>query len=148
MEIVPTSYLESLKRYWRRRRYQKLSVNSNNIKRKMKVARLGDHGTRTTTHRRRACRIRRSLTTKLSALKVVSPTKLLALFHESYVEMMISLAGNVAKPNRVLAGKRVAKDKQISMVSNGTEERLVDSKLLLEIYKRLAASRQLQAAGY
>ncbi|KAF3431937.1 hypothetical protein FNV43_RR26673 [Rhamnella rubrinervis] len=109
----------------------------------MKVARLGDRGTRNASHgRRRAWRIRRCLMTKLRA---VSPTKLLAKFHESYVEMMISLAGNVGKPNRVLAGKRVAKDKQISMVSNGTEEHLVDSKLLLDTYKRLASSGQLSS---
>lgn len=139
MEIVPTSYSKNLMRYWRRRRYQRLS-RSNNIKRKMNVARLGDQGTRSstiTTRRRRSWRIRRCLTTKLSVLKVVSPARLLAKFHAYYVEMMVGLAGNVAKPNRIFAGKSVAKDKEISVVSSGTEGRLVDSKLLLEIYKRL-----------
>lgn len=127
MEMVSTSYYENTKRYWRRRRYQRLS-GSNNIKRKVKVERLGDKETRG------LCR-----SWKIRKLRV---SKLVAKFHDYYVDMMIGLAGNVAKSNRVgIAGKRVvAKDQQVSVVSCGEE---VDSRLVLEIYKRLAASRQV-----
>lgn len=59
---------------------------------------------------------------------------------------MVKLVSNVAKTANnggVLAGKNnVAKEKQISFVSCGEE---VDSKLVLEIYKRLADSRSLAA---
>lgn len=101
----------------------------------MKYTRLGDG-----TSPKRSWKIR---TFRKLRLRLVSPLKLLAKFHEAYVDMMIGLAGNVAKTNRVgmFAGKKVARENQISMVSSGEE--LVDSKLVLEIYKRLAASRQL-----
>lgn len=135
MEIVPTTYFDNLKRYWRRRRYRKLSGSNTIKKRKMKYTRLGDG-----TSPKRSWKIR---TFRKLRLRLVSPLKLLAKFHEAYVDMMIGLAGNVAKTNRVgmFAGKKVARENQISMVSSGEE--LVDSKLVLEIYKRLAASRQL-----
>ncbi|XP_015876716.3 uncharacterized protein LOC107413318 [Ziziphus jujuba] len=140
MEIVSPSYYENLKRYWRRRRYQRLS-GSNKIKRKLKVERLGDKE----THSRRRCSWKIRALPKLRVLKLVSPAKLLAKFHDSYVDMMIGLAGNVATSNRVgFARKRVvAKDQQISVVSCGEE---VDSRLVLEIYKRFAASRSQVAS--
>ncbi|KAH7516459.1 hypothetical protein FEM48_Zijuj10G0137400 [Ziziphus jujuba var. spinosa] len=122
------------------RRYQRLS-GSNKIKRKLKVERLGDNE----THSRRRCSWKIRALPKLRVLKLVSPAKLLAKFHDSYVDMMIGLAGNVATSKRVgFAGKRVvAKDQQISVVSCGEE---VDSRLVLEIYKRFAASRSQVAS--
>ncbi|KAH7516461.1 uncharacterized protein LOC107413320 [Ziziphus jujuba] len=140
MEIFEsqTTYFDNLKRYWRRRKYRKLS-GSRTIKRKMKYARLGD-GTSPSPSPRRSWKIR---TFPKLRLRLVSPLKLFAKFHEAYVDMMIGLAGNVAKSSRlgIFSGKKVASEKHISMVSSGEE--LVDSKLVLEIYNRLAASRQL-----
>lgn len=134
MEISPISYFENLKRYWRRRRYQKLS-GANIKKRKLQVTRLGDG---------KLCRHSKPRRTmpKLK-LRIVSPLHILSKFHDSYVEMTKGLASSVIKSANnggVLAGKKVAKEKQITLVSCGEE---VDSRLVLEIYKRLAASRSV-----
>lgn len=136
--IVPISYLEHLKRYWRRRRYQRLALSGANKKRKLQVTRLGDKGK---IFRHWKLRVVPKL-----RLKFVSPLKILARFHDSYVDLMVRLASNVAKftNNGVLAGKsKVAKEKQISFVYNGGEE--IDSKFVLELYKRIAASRSVAA---
>ncbi|KAF5470336.1 hypothetical protein F2P56_010856 [Juglans regia] len=116
MEIVnPSAYYENLKRYWRRRRYQRLNGENYSNKRKLKITRLGGSG------HRRQWRIRS--TPKLRLSFIVSPIKLLAKFHDSYVNMMLRLAGNVGKSNSVdlFGGKRVPKGRQISMVSGGEE---------------------------
>ncbi|XP_059441938.1 uncharacterized protein LOC132174246 [Corylus avellana] len=131
MKIVPSAYYESLKRYWRRRRYQRLINGAKSNRRKLKIARLGG-GTRT-------------LTSKVMRFNIntVSPIKLLAKLHDAYIDMMIPLASNVklGYPNNVdlFGGKRVPKGRrQISMASCGQE---VDGKLVLGIYKRIASSR-------
>ncbi|XP_041011499.1 uncharacterized protein LOC121255302 [Juglans microcarpa x Juglans regia] len=116
MEIVnPSAYYDKLKRYWRRRRYQRLNGENYSNKRKLKITRLGGSG------RRRQWRIRSSPKLRLSF--IVSPIKLLAKFHDSYVNMMLRLAGNVGKSNSVdlFGGKRVPKGRQISLVSGGEE---------------------------
>ncbi|PON34191.1 hypothetical protein PanWU01x14_346350 [Parasponia andersonii] len=141
MEIGPITYYESLKRYWRRRRYQRLH-GSNHTKRKVLITRLGDGGSR-----RRQWKMR-SYKPKLlvSLRRILSPLTLLAKFHDAYVDTMIWLAGNMATGAGAFAGKKVAKTKQISTVSsNADHQELVDSRLVLEIYKRLAASRQMAA---
>lgn len=113
MEIVPSAYYESLKRYWRRRRYRRLNGAKNN-RRKLKIARLGGG--------------RRTLTSKGMRfnINIVSPIKLLAKLHDAYVDMMIRLASNVklGYPNNVdlFGGKRVPKGRrQISMASCGQD---------------------------
>ncbi|GMN73866.1 hypothetical protein TIFTF001_053757 [Ficus carica] len=78
--------------------------------------------------------------------RLFSPLKALAKFHDTYVNMMVRLAGNVAHKSSgagAFAGKKVAKSKQMLVVSSGEE--LVDSKFVLEIYKGLAASRQMNS---
>jgi hypothetical protein len=98
MEIVPSEYYESLKRYWRRRKYQRLTNGGKNNGRKLKIAGLGGR-TRTSTSKGMEFNI-----------NIVSPIKLLAKFHDAYVDMMIRLAGNVGNPNNVglFGGNRVA----------------------------------------
>ncbi|GMY18460.1 hypothetical protein FCV25MIE_13699 [Fagus crenata] len=125
METVPSTYYGNLKRYWRRRRYQRLN-GANNNKRKLKITRLG--GTA-----RRLWRVRR--TPKLTLIKVVSlsPIKLLAKFHDAYVKMMIRLVSNVKNPKD---------DRRISVVSSGEE---VDGRFVLEIYKRIASTHEIPA---
>lgn len=134
MEIVPYAYYESLKRYWRRRRYQRLNgANYTTNRRKLRIARLGGNCSSTTSTGRRLWRVKSS--PKLSFDIILSPIKVLTKFHDAYVDMMIRLAGNVGNPNSVdlLGGKRVPKGRQISVVSCGEE---VEGRLVLEIYKR------------
>lgn len=143
MEIVPSAYYENLKRYWRRRRYQRLN-GANSNRRKLKIARLWGGGGGSTAHRRLW---RTGRTQKLIRfnINIVSPIKLLAKFHDAYVDMMIRLASNVGNPNNVdlFGGKRVPKGRQISMVSSCGQE--VDAKLVLEIYKRITSTREIAA---
>ncbi|KAK9277081.1 hypothetical protein L1049_006620 [Liquidambar formosana] len=135
MEIInPSSYYDSLKRYWRRRRYQRLN-GANTNKRKLKIMRLGGNCRRRLWTIRAIPRLR---------LRLISPIKLLAKFHDAYINMMIRLACNVQNSNRTGAfrGKRIARGCQISMASSGEE---VDSRLVLEIYKRMVSTREVAA---
>ena len=61
------------------------------------------------------------------------------------MNMMVSLAGNVGYLNtsNIFGGKRVPKARQVSHVVYSTEE--VESRIILEIYKALLASRELNA---
>ncbi|PRQ40271.1 hypothetical protein RchiOBHm_Chr4g0434241 [Rosa chinensis] len=137
MEIAPSSYYTNLKRYWRRRRYQRLSVDN---KKKLRVQRLGG-GPNGTSPPRRFFKIR-----KLRFLKFVSPINLLAKVHGAYVDMMVMMAGNVGGARRIAGGsKKVAKAQDQISVAATCGEQAVDTRLVLEIYKRLAASRQLTA---
>ena len=88
MEIVPSSYYENLERYWKRRRYLWLNGADSN-KKKLMIARLGGtaHGVRRTTPK--------------LLFNTASPTKVLAKFHDAYVDMMILLASNVGNLNKV-----------------------------------------------
>ncbi|KAK9276319.1 hypothetical protein L1049_005850 [Liquidambar formosana] len=134
MEINPSAYYDNLKRYWRRRRYQRLNGATTN-KKKPKIMRLGG------SCRRRLWRIRAIPKLKL---RFVSPIKLLAKFHDAYIDMMIRLASSVENSNGVGAfgGKRIAKGCLVSKASSGEE---VDSRLVLEIYKRMASTREVAA---
>ena len=141
MEIAPTTCYENLKRYWRRRRYQRLNGDN---KKKMRVVRLGGGPNGSgTSPTRRSWRVR--TTAKLRLIKYVTPMNLLAKLHGAYVDMMVRTAGNVGGARRIAGGsKKVAKmQDQISMAAS---EEAVDTRLVLEIYKRLAASRQLADA--
>ncbi|KAK9934680.1 hypothetical protein M0R45_021815 [Rubus argutus] len=138
MEMVPTTCYENLKRYWRRRRYQRLNVDN---RKKMRVARLGG-GANGNTSPSRFFKIR-----KLRLIKFVSPMKLLAKFHGAYVDMMVRMAGNVGGARRIAGGsKKVAKAQDQISVAASCGDVAVDTRLVLEIYKRLAASRQLAEA--
>ena len=130
MEIVSSTYYENLKRYWRRRKYQKMY--GLNHEKKLKIASLGDQAT-------------------LNPSK--KPVKSIGLvaykFHETYINATNRMAGSVAHKSSVagaFAGKKVAKTNQISMAPCGEE--LVDNKLALEIYKRFATSRQINSIAY
>ncbi|GKV47310.1 hypothetical protein SLEP1_g54222 [Rubroshorea leprosula] len=69
----------------------------------------------------------------------------LARFHDAYVDMMIRVENNLGKANGsgLFGGKKIAKGQHIAVVSGGEE---VDSRLVMEIYKRLAASREFRTA--
>ncbi|EEF36080.1 conserved hypothetical protein [Ricinus communis] len=134
MEMISSACYDTLKRCWRRRRYQRLHCSTNS-KRKLKIIRLGGAATR------RIWKLR--TTAPKLQWKLLSPVRILVNFHDAYVDMMIRLANNMGKLNGrgVFGRKKFAKDKQISMVSCGEE---VDTRLVLEIYKRLVAARELR----
>lgn len=59
----------------------------------------------------------------------------------TYVDMMVRWAGNQSASAAV--GKRILDDRQLKMASSNFEE--VDTRLVLEIYKRMASTRELAA---
>ncbi|KAL5761208.1 hypothetical protein ACOSP7_019741 [Xanthoceras sorbifolium] len=150
MEILPMAYYESLKRYLRRRRYQRLSASTtHNYKRKIRVTRLGSPPGGSNSNRGRVWRIRRKAA-RVQLKNMVSPIKVLARFHEVYVNMMIYLAKKMASSSDIInggvfRGKKVASGRrQVALVSSGEE---VDSKLVMEMYKRISASRQSSSSS-
>ncbi|KAF5751889.1 hypothetical protein HS088_TW02G00908 [Tripterygium wilfordii] len=123
---------DNLKRYWRRRQYQRLINN----RRKIKVVRLGGRGGGGGPSSGGRSRRIRILIPKLR-LKSLSPIKLLARLHDAYIDMMIRFAVS-SNNTKLFAGSKVARNsQQVSMVSSGEQ---VDTKFVMEIYKRLAPS--------
>ncbi|XP_030941010.1 uncharacterized protein LOC115965858 [Quercus lobata] len=133
MELIPKPVQGTLKRYWRRQRYQRLH-GSKPVRKNVKITRFGG------SPRRRVWRIR--AVPKLR-LKNFSPSKLWTKIKNAYMNMMVSLAGNVGSLNTssVFGDKRIPKERQVSHVVYSTEE--VENRLILEIYKALLASREL-----
>ncbi|KAJ7943094.1 Transcriptional repressor NrdR like [Quillaja saponaria] len=136
MEIVPNTYYENLKRYWRRRRYQKLNDEKNKKKKKLKVLRLGSVRE---TNRGQVLRIR--IIPKLK-LGIISLIKYLAKFHDAYVDTMIRLSGNAGNSRNygLFGSKSILKSRQITMSCGGEE---VDGRLVFEIYKRMMSTREV-----
>ncbi|XP_022993314.1 uncharacterized protein LOC111489358 [Cucurbita maxima] len=134
MDIIATPSALSLKRLWRRRRYQRLGSGTGAAR--SRSFRLG----RLWRIRRRAPKLR---------LKMVSPFKALARFHDAYVKMMMRVANSVGSMYAIGGygnGKRIPKpSNQVSLVSCGGEQ--VDTKLVLEMYNKLAASKNLSVAA-
>ncbi|GFZ16032.1 Transcriptional repressor NrdR like [Actinidia chinensis var. chinensis] len=122
MDIVPASYFENLKRYWRRKKYQRL--DDSNGRKRLKVMRLGGKA-------RRVWKIR--LIPKLKF-------KLVTKFHEAYVNMMIAIMGD--KDKGLYGMKKVPKDRPVPIVSSNSNQ-VVDGRMVLEIYKRLVSTREL-----
>ncbi|PIA63671.1 hypothetical protein AQUCO_00201190v1 [Aquilegia coerulea] len=133
MELISSPFSGSIKRNWRRRQYQRLdgSVNREDT---MKIARLGGK-------RKRLWRIRAIRKLKLG-FKTVSPINLLAKLRDSYINMMLGIAGNVGSLNcdSFFGGKRIPKARTVRKVSKAEE---FETKLVYEIYKALMASREL-----
>ncbi|XP_023539255.1 uncharacterized protein LOC111799925 [Cucurbita pepo subsp. pepo] len=130
MDIIATPSAQGMRRLWRRRGYQKL-------------------GSDTRTTRSRSFRLRRLWRLRRQAskvqLKIMSPLKLLAKFHDTYVEMMMKVANSVGNIYAIGAfgnGKRIPKPRnQVSLATCDGEH--VDAKFVLEIYNKLAASKNL-----
>ncbi|XP_057984002.1 uncharacterized protein LOC131168501 [Malania oleifera] len=122
----------NLKRYWVRRRYHRLDGSVKNRK-SMKVARLGDG------RRRRLWKIK--AIPKLR-LKIASPLKLWHKLKDSYINMMLNLAGNVGQLNNgnAFGTKRIPKARKVPVVYSNDE---FENRLIFEIYKALTASREL-----
>uniref|UniRef100_A0A5B7A7E7 Uncharacterized protein n=1 Tax=Davidia involucrata TaxID=16924 RepID=A0A5B7A7E7_DAVIN len=120
-----------LKRYWRRRQYQRLDGAAKSRK-NVKIIKIGG------SPRRRFWKIK--AIPKLRLKIIASPLKLWTKFKNAYMNMMLNLAGNVGTLNtgNVFGGKRIPKARQVYSTTDEFENRL-----LFEIYKALMASKEL-----
>ncbi|KAF6145874.1 hypothetical protein GIB67_028869 [Kingdonia uniflora] len=141
MEILPSfsapfSLYGSLKRYWRRRKYQH----------------LGDYGTKNKSRSTRTIRLggkKSKHCWKVRAIpkarvKAVSPTKALRMFHGAYIKAMIGLAGTVGSSYSagMFGDKRIPKSRDVPTVAPFLEN---EKKLLYEMYSILFASHEIVA---
>ncbi|PSR91124.1 hypothetical protein CEY00_Acc28466 [Actinidia chinensis var. chinensis] len=132
MDIVPATYWETLKRYLRRRRRYKRLSGAASSKKRLKTTRLGGK-TRGIWKLRLAPRLKIN----------VSPIKLLVKFHDAYVDLMTHL---VVNSNVVLFGekRRIPQGRPVpNVVCASTNDKNGDSKLVMEIYKKLVSSKEL-----
>ncbi|KAF3444312.1 hypothetical protein FNV43_RR14002 [Rhamnella rubrinervis] len=134
MELLPKKSYGNLKRIWRRRRYQRIE-DETRIRKNVKVTRFGGG------ERKRYWKIK--AVPKLRILRAVSsaPLKLFTKVKNAYMEMMLNLAGNVGQlnNNNAFGTKRIPRERKVdAIVYSGSE---VEERLVLEIYKALAASR-------
>ncbi|KAK4785012.1 hypothetical protein SAY86_001701 [Trapa natans] len=137
---APSSYYQSFKSYWRKRKYQRLTgTRYNSIKKKLKITRLGSRSR--PSHRHYSKLTTLSTAPKLGP-KILSPIKMLSKFHDGYVTMMVRLAGSLDRSagSSAMGGNKVKKGQQVALASTGEE---VDSRLVMEIYKKFAASREM-----
>ncbi|XP_042502573.1 uncharacterized protein LOC122079875 [Macadamia integrifolia] len=130
----------SLKRYWSGRTYQRLDGGGVIVRKKLRVMRLGGNSTRQS-----------SLSSKLREISKLQlkiyrwPMKVLRKIRESYINMMLGLAGNVGyfeDPKNVFGEKRIPRGRPIPSVSKLNE---FDKKLVLKVYNSIAASREFVA---
>ncbi|XP_011656247.1 uncharacterized protein LOC105435696 [Cucumis sativus] len=137
MDIIATSSAQNLRRLWRRRAYQRLGS--------------GNNMSTVTTRSSRSFRVgrmmimRRRVSPKIR-LKVSSPLKVVAKIHDAYVEMMMRLANSVGNMYAIGGfGNRKRIPKPQNQVPLGGEQ--IDAKLVLEIYNKLAASKNSSNAN-
>ncbi|KAL3501780.1 hypothetical protein ACH5RR_036229 [Cinchona calisaya] len=140
MDILPFGYLDGLKRYWRRRKYQRLD-DAIKMKRRLKIARFGSK--KSTTNKQKQLKVKKIFNNL--GFKNITPMKLVAKFHEAYIDAMIRLAGNKRIDHVRNEAKRVAKSQPIPVLSAPTNE-MVDSRAVVEIYKRVVSTRDQQSA--
>ncbi|KAL7260415.1 hypothetical protein ACSBR1_006140 [Camellia fascicularis] len=79
MDIVPATYVENIKSYWKKRGYQLLDEGTHS-KKGLSNKRLGSKTCRAWKISQKVPKLR---------LKIVSPIKLLAKFHDAYLYMII-----------------------------------------------------------
>ncbi|KDP33019.1 hypothetical protein JCGZ_13050 [Jatropha curcas] len=134
MDIISAPFTGTWRRYWRRKRYQRLDGGIRGRK-NMKVIRIGDRGSP-----KRGWKIR--TVAKIRILKIVtSPLKLIGKLKSAYVNMMLNLAGNVGLLNNdsVFGNKRIPKARQVPTSAYSNEE--FEARLVYEIYKALKATQ-------
>uniref|UniRef100_A0A2P2QAR5 Uncharacterized protein n=1 Tax=Rhizophora mucronata TaxID=61149 RepID=A0A2P2QAR5_RHIMU len=132
MELLPKPFYNTWRRYRRRKRYQRLDGAVTGRK-NVKIVKIG--GTP-----RRVWKIK--TVTKLN-FKIFSPLKLWKKLKNTYVDMMLGLAGNVGSLNtsNYFGNKRVPKARQVGPVVYSNDE--VENRLIYEIYRALIATRDL-----
>ncbi|GMN28224.1 hypothetical protein TIFTF001_001967 [Ficus carica] len=125
------SLYRNLNRYRRRRGYRMLDGAANGRK-KIPVTRFHGGPPPSRTWRMRASRRLQIIGVSLSR----SPVKLMTKIKHAYINMMLSLAGNVGylNTNNVFGGKRIPKSRQVPIAYSGNE---IEQRLVLEIYKAL-----------
>ncbi|KAL5722057.1 hypothetical protein ACHQM5_005625 [Ranunculus cassubicifolius] len=126
-----TPFYGTIKSYWRRRQYQRLDVNGSDTR----VIRLGGK-------RKRTWNIKAFRKIRLG-FKIVSPFKILAKVREGYINMMLSLTGNVSDNQTIFGQNRIPKSRSVRKITKADE---IQGKLIFEIYKSLKASRELASA--
>ena len=107
------------------------------MKRKLKIARLGSK-----RNSQKEVKIKK---VEKFRFKIITPVKLVARLHEAYMDAMIRLAGTKRIDHVSNEAKRAAKCKPIPMVSGPTNE-MVDSRAVVEIYKRVVSTRDQQSS--
>jgi hypothetical protein len=131
MELAPSFFNGSWKRYWRRKRYQRLD-GAITARKNTNVARFGGSP-------RRTWKIK--AVPKLRILKnIASPTKLLRKLKNAYISMILSVAGN-ADGTHVFGDKRVPRGRQakailtrVKLLRNDWSMRFIRICLRLENY--------------
>ncbi|WCJ25314.1 hypothetical protein M5689_007207 [Euphorbia peplus] len=133
MELLSSPITRTWRRYWRRKRYQRIDRGVRSGRRNMKVIRIGDHG----SPARRVWKVKAA---RLRILKIASsPLKLLSKIRNAYMNMMLNLAGNVGYLNNdnFFGNKRIPKARETSARITNQE---FEDRLVLEIYKALKAT--------
>ncbi|XP_030508968.2 uncharacterized protein LOC115723623 [Cannabis sativa] len=131
MELLPKPLYRNINRFWRRRKYRRLDDAARGRK-KLAVARFGSEPVQ------RKWKLRAPKRLRILRLIGRSPLKLWSKIKSGYVNMMVSLAGNVGSlnTNNVFGAKRIPKSKPArnTIVYSGDE---VERRLVIEIYKAL-----------
>ncbi|XP_021628386.1 uncharacterized protein LOC110626655 [Manihot esculenta] len=132
MELISTPFAGTWRRYWRRKRYQRLDGAFTGRK-NMRVVRFGGGSPR------RAWKIRPKL--RILKIAATSPLRLLRKLKNAYVDMMLNLAGNVSFLNNdtVFGNKRIPKARQAPAAAYSNEE--FETRLVYEIYKALKSTQ-------
>ncbi|WOH07665.1 hypothetical protein DCAR_0727098 [Daucus carota subsp. sativus] len=120
--------LESVRRYWKRKQYQRLDDKSNR-KRKLKIARLGNR-------RQQGANVNE---TSKVMLKFISPIKLFSRFQNCRI---VRLSRNIDKKLLQDDIGFSRKSRAVPVVS-GPNNEVVDARLVLEIYKRLVSTGEV-----
>ncbi|KAF8026851.1 hypothetical protein BT93_F3367 [Corymbia citriodora subsp. variegata] len=136
MDLLAKPFDGSVKRYWRRRKYRRLNGDRTRL---LQVARLGSGGN--TGSPRRSWKIKIARKLRLRTI-YYAPYKILARLRDTYVNMMVRLAGKVGSLNtdNFFGGKRVPKRRQPRIMYSSEE---VEARLVYEICKALQASREI-----
>ncbi|GMI66148.1 hypothetical protein like AT2G47485 [Hibiscus trionum] len=135
MELLKKPIPGTLKRYWRRQRYQRLYAGGAiKNRRNVKVTRMGGRS-------RRSWNIRAMPKLRWRAL-IASPMKLLAKLRHGYMNMMLRLAGSggYLSTEKEFGGKRIPKARKVALGYSSSE---FDQRLLHEIYKNLIPALEL-----
>ncbi|KAK8569186.1 hypothetical protein V6N13_107044 [Hibiscus sabdariffa] len=136
MDLLQKPIPGTLRRYWRRRRYQRL-YGGEAIKkgRSMKVRRMGGRSPR------RSWKIKAMPKLRWRAV-IGSPMKLLAKLRNGYMNMMLRIAGSVGYlgTEKEFGGKRIPKARKVALGYSNSE---FDQRLLHEIYKNLIPALEL-----
>ncbi|CAN6468294.1 unnamed protein product [Victoria cruziana] len=146
MEGVSVGVYRGIRRYWRRKRYERLDGGGSRRRGRVEAARMGG--------RRRGWRIK--LTPKIRlfrfALRLPSPKALLLRLRDGYVRMMLSLSNSrvfVAGGASGALGAGFGGQPVGSCRPFGQGPiKEYDEKVLVEIYRSLVARGQLPASHF